>query len=642
MNINIALHLEQLYESKTNKTLKLPNPYSWSAFLGTNAKTRIYVPYSSCSQSAGAAIVLQAIEKYTIENNIDVDIVKTSCSGLCSVEPIFGIDTRGKNPIFFKNVTEYDVESILDGFFHSFIDVEKVLFQFRLSHAEKWRGVPYPEDLEFFKNQKREILLTTLQTEVLSIEEYVYYGGFLSLYIALRELTQTNLIEIVKEKGLRGRGGEGYLTGQKWQIVKETASSEKYVICNSYESDPSSYVDRFIVENMPYKVIEGIALAAYATGSSKAFIFFNRENEFAIEVFKKALEAAYFHRILGENIFNSGFSLNIQVVESPGALVSGEETALISCIEGGRATPRIRPPFPAIQGLWGKPTAVNNVETLVCSVNLILKNFTYEEKNSNPTQTKLICLSGDINNKGIAEVEFGTTFNEIIGKVGGGITKNNNFQALLLGGITGSIFSKEQLDYKLDYDYLKQLNSIVGSGGFFVLSDKVCIVDMMKYLLEIQSNESCGKCIPCREGTIQLKDVLTQITGRPIKDEEHKALERFKGVLNMENIATIMSQTSMCNFGKQAPKSLISSLKYFRNSFEEHIFERRCVANVCKKLRKYYIEAKICTGCGVCSARCPVSAIFGNPKETYSIIETKCISCGKCSESCKFNAVFYE
>lgn len=642
--MDIQTILQQQFELKQKETYQLAKPYSWSASLGSKAKTRFYIPYASCSQSAGAAEVYDAIQKYIEENNVNAEIVKTSCSGFCSEEPVFGIDTKGKNPIFFKKVSQYDVELILDGFFHSFINEQKVFYQYKLIHTEPWRAVPLIDDIPFFSNQKRELLNNSMVAEVLSIDEFVHYGGFLALYSALKELTQTNLIDIVKESGLKGRGGEGFPTAKKWQIVKDTASSDKFVICNAHESDPSSYVDRFIVENMPYKVIEGIALAAYACGASKAFVFMNRENKHGIEILSNAIENAIQSGCLGDNIFNSGFSLKIQIFEAPGALVCGEETALISCIEGGRATPRIRPPYPATNGLWGKPTAVNNIETLVCVSRIIFDKMINQTTNEYKaeSQTKLVCLSGEVQNKGIAEVKLGTKFHDLIYKIGGGIQNDKKFKALLLGGVTGTVFSDKQLDIKLAFDDLKSHNAIVGSGGFFVMADDICIVDTMKYLAEIQSRESCGKCIPCREGTIQLHEILTKITGRPIKDEDHKALDRFKGVLNMENIATIMHQTSMCNFGKYAPQPLLSSLKEFRSDFEEHVFDRKCATNKCRNLRKYYIDARACTGCGACSTRCPVAAIFGTPRETYAIIESKCIGCGKCQEACMFNAVFYE
>lgn len=642
--MDLQTRLQNQYELKQNGSYQIAKPYSWSASLGTKAKTRIYVPYASCSLSAGAAEVYMAIEKYIEEKNLSAEIVKTSCSGFCSEEPVFGIDSKGKNPIFFKKVSQYDVEFILDGYFHSFLNDQKVFYQYKLQLTEPWRAVPLIEDIPFFASQKRELLGSSMVVEVLSIEEYIHYGGFFALYSALKEFTQTNLIETIRESGLKGRGGEGFPTANKWQIVKDTASSDKFIICNAHESDPSSYVDRFIVENMPFKVIEGIALASYACGASRAFVFMNRENRHSIEVLSSAIDKATQAGCIGDNIFNSGFSLKIQIFEAPGALICGEETALISCIEGGRATPRIRPPYPATNGLWGKPTAVNNVETLVCASNIVFEKVVNSNNSQfkDVCQTKMVCLSGEIVNKGIAEVKLGTDFKDLIFKVGGGIANNKNFKALLLGGITGTVFSEKQLDIKLAFEDLKSHNAIVGSGGFFVMADDICIVDTMKYLAEIQSRESCGKCIPCREGTIQLHEILTKITGRPIKDEDHKALDRFKGVLNMENIASVMNLTSMCNFGKYAPQPLLSSLKEFRSDFEEHVFDRKCVTNKCRNLRKYYIDARACTGCGACSTRCPVAAIFGTPRETYAIIESKCIGCGKCQDACKFNAVFYE
>lgn len=639
---NIQNKLKQDYLDVKSKKKKIPNPYSWSVY-NSQYKTRIYIPFSSCSQAAGAKEIFFAAEEYLKKHDVQAELVKTSCAGFCSVEPLMGVATRGRNPVFFKNVQSYDVEMILDSFFHAYIYDSKVFFQYRLFQTEAWNGVPFFEDISFFSNQSSLLLKNLMQTETLSLVEYVYYDGFGTLYKVLNEYTRNDILKILQDSELKGRGGEGFPTYLKWQIVKDTISDDKYVICNAHESDINSYVDRFLVENMPYNIIEGIAIAAYTVGASKAYIFLNSSNKFAISQINEALQNAYENGLLGDNIFESGFSLRIQVRESPGAMICGEETALISCIEGHRATPRIRPPYPSTNGLFGKPTLVNNVETLINVAAILKDNGQLFSKTGTKLfkGTKLFCLSGEVVNKGIIEVDMDRKISNIVNDIGGGMS-NGNFKALLLGGLIGTFFSESEFDMQLTYEELQKHNAIIGAGGFFVMNDSTCIVDIIKYICEIQSNESCGKCIPCREGTLLLYNIMKRICERPTKDEKHEALDRFKGVLHMENVAVVMKQTSLCNFGKFAPQPLLSGLKLFKKEIEEHVFDRKCVTNTCRNLRKYYIDVEACTGCGQCSVRCSVSAIFGTPRATYTIINAKCISCGICQEVCKFNAVFYE
>ncbi|HNY58798.1 MAG TPA: NADH-ubiquinone oxidoreductase-F iron-sulfur binding region domain-containing protein [Bacteroidales bacterium] len=601
----------------------------------------IYVGTGTCGIAAGADATLKAAKEYLKINQLEADLIEVGCVGLCSAEPLLDYQAPGRARVSFQHVTADKVYEILEECFHNHISDEHVLGQVASEGHELWHGIPLIQENPFFKKQHRILLYDCGEISPTNLDEYIARDGYKAFLKVLMNYPPEEVCNIVGQSGLKGRGGGGFPTATKWNNARLMASDKKFVICNADESDPGAYMDRALVESNPYRLIEGISIAAYAVGASKAYIYIRSEYNLAVKRLQNSLIRAKEAGFLGENIFNSGFNLQIILRQGPGAFVCGEETALIKSIEGHRGTPETKPPFPFEKGLFGKPTVVNNVETLI-NVPLILLHGPLWFKSigtETSTGTKLFALTGDTVNTGLVEVPFGITLEEIIYEIGGGIKNGASLKAIQIGGPSGSLVPAAHSDLQIDYEAFHKRHQIIGSGGMVVMDENTCILDMIKYFINFLQKESCGKCIPCREGTNRMYEILQMITTRPKQNDKHESLTRFQGVIQLENLAKVIKETSLCGLGKTAPNPVLSALEWFREEFEEHVFERKCRANVCKNLIEYVISAERCTGCMVCMKKCPYDAITGAPLEPHLIIRDKCTSCGICYEVCKFSAI---
>ena len=604
-------------------------------------KPIIYVSSGTSSVIAGSEKTCDAIDTYIKENEPSAVFIQVGCTGPASYEPLVCIHIPGKNKLFFRNITEEKVEPLLNGVFHNDINEDDLAGQTGSKGFELWPGIPFMDELPFFANQKRVILNNCGCYDPESIEEYIARGGYRAYIKAIRHYTFEEVCDIIEKSGLRGRSGGGYLTGLKWKHALNTTSNARYLICNAKESDPGAFTDRTILESDPHRLIEGIAIASYAIGASNAIIFMRSGSDHAKNRLQKAIERARDFGLFGHNIFSSGYNLEITIRVEPGAFVCGEETALINTLEGKRGMPQLKPPYPTTAGLFGKPTVINNVETLM-NVPLIMQNgpdWFHTLGTENSPGTKVFAVAGKGRLTGVVEIEMGTTIRTILEDIADGIKEGKEFKAIQLGGASGSFITAENLDTPIDYEKLREKGIGMGAGGFVIIDENTCMVDLVRYYMEFIRNESCGKCIPCREGTGRMLEILESVIRKPLNEESGTTLERFKGVMQLETIATVMKDTSLCGLGQTAPNPFISALKNFRDEFEEHIFDRKCRANICRGLRTFSIDVDKCTGCTACAAKCPVNAVYGTRLQPFFIVEEKCIGCGICFDICKFSAI---
>jgi NADH:ubiquinone oxidoreductase subunit F (NADH-binding)/Pyruvate/2-oxoacid:ferredoxin oxidoreductase delta subunit len=601
----------------------------------------IFLSTGTGSIIAGSEKTYAGLKTYVNDNNAAAEIVKVGCTGPANFEPLLAIQLPGKNKLFFRNITEEKVEPLLNGVFHNDIIHDDLVGQQGGTGFELWPGIPFIFDLPFFSYQKRIILGNCGCYNPESIEEYIARGGYRSFVKAIRHYTYEEVCDIVERSGLRGRSGGGYPTGLKWKQALNTSSSSRYIICNAKESDPGAFTDRIIMESDPHRLVEGVAIAAYAIGSSTGIIFYRRGSEHGRRRLQKAIDDAREYGLLGHNIFSSGYNLDIVIRTEPGAFVCGEETALISTLEGKRGMPQLKPPYPTTYGLFGKPTVINNVETLM-NIPVIMQHgpewFRSFGTEGSPG-TKIFAIAGRGRLSGVVEVEMGTSFRTIIEDIADGIKDGKKFKGIQIGGSSGSFLIPENLDLTVDYEVMRENDLVMGAGGFVIIDEDTCIVDLVRYYMEFMRNENCGKCIPCREGTGRMLEILENVIRKPSDDESGTTLERFKGVMQLETIASVMKDTSLCGLGQTAPNPFLSALRNFREEFEEHIFDRKCRANVCRGLRTFVIDVDKCTGCTVCAAKCPASAIYGTRLQPFFIVEEKCTGCGICYDVCKFNAI---
>jgi NADH:ubiquinone oxidoreductase subunit F (NADH-binding) len=601
----------------------------------------IYISSGTSSVIAGSETTYSAIAAYINENSLTSSLIRVGCNGPANFEPLLCIHLPGKNKLFFRNITEEKVEPLLNGVFHNDLNADDLAGQTGTRGFEYWTGIPFMEELPFFARQKRVILANCGCYDPESIDEYIARGGYRTYIKAIRNYTFEEVCDIIERSGLRGRSGGGYLTGLKWKHALNTSSSARYLICNAKESDPGAFTDRTILESDPHRLIEGIAIAAYAIGSSNAIVFIRSGSDHARKKLQKAIDMARDYGIIGNNIFSSGYNLDIVIRKEPGAFVCGEETALINTLEGKRGMPRLKPPYPTTSGLFGKPTVINNVETLM-NVPLIMQNgpeWFRTLGTENSPGTKVFAVAGKGRMSGVVEVEMGTTIRKILDEIADGIREGREFKAIQLGGASGSFITSENLDISLDYESLEEKGIGMGAGGFVIIDENTCMVDLVRYYMEFIRNESCGKCIPCREGTGRMLEILESVIRKPLNEESGTTLERFKGVMQLETISSVMKDTSLCGLGQTAPNPFISALRNFRDEFEEHIFDRKCRANICRGLRSFSIDVEKCTGCTACAAKCPVNAIYGTRLQPFFIVEDKCIGCGICFDICKFSAI---
>lgn len=577
--------------------------------------------------SSDSRLILSGLRKELNDRGLDqeIKIVETGCFGFCNMGPIMVVYPEGT---FYCQVKPEDVKEIVEEHFIKGRPLQRLLYH----EPDKEVNTKEFEDIEFFKHQKRIALVNCGIINPEKIEEYIARDGYFALAKVISEMKPIDVIEKIKKSGLRGRGGGGFPTGTKWEFAFKSEGDKKYVVCNADEGDPGAFMDRSVLEGDPHAILEAMAIAGYAIGSDQGYIYVRAEYPIAVQRLEMAIDQARKLGVLGKNIFGKDFNFDIDIRLGAGAFVCGEETALLASIEGKRGEPRPRPPFPAVSGLWGKPTIINNVETFA-NVPHIIRNGE-EWFSSIGTErskgTKVFALAGKINNTGLIEVPMGTTLRTIIYDIGGGIPKGKKFKAAQTGGPSGGCIPAELLDIEIDYDNLISIGSMMGSGGMIVMDEDTCMVDIARFFLEFTQEESCGKCPPCRIGTKRMLEILTRITEGKGKLED---LEK------LETLASTIKNASLCGLGQTAPNPVLSTLRYFRHEYEAHIIDKKCPAGVCQSLLTYKILADKCRGCGLCARNCPTNAISGKVKEPYVIDAEKCIKCGACLEKCKFQAV---
>ncbi len=604
-------------------------------------KAHIYVGMATCAQIAGARATYQAIKEYLSDHHMDAVLVEGGCNGLCCEEPIVDVQLPGKTRLSFGRLTADKVQLLMDEIMNDNLPDLPLLGQYANPILQQWDNVDTMEEHPFFAHQHRLLLEHCGLIDPVSVSQYIARGGYWAFADTIARHTPAGVCDIITRSGLSGRGGGGFPTGKKWQAALDTVSDQKYLVCNAVESDPGSYMNRVVIESNPHRLIEAVLIAAYAVGAAKAYVFIRQEFTLAVKRLEEAIEQARDYGLTGHHIYDSGVNIDVVVKQGARAFVCGEETALNNSIEGKRAMPSSKPPYPAERGLWNKPTIVNNVETLI-NVPLIIRHGPeWFQSLGTPTSkgTKLFTLSGSLRRYGTAEVAMGTSFGDVIEKIGGGMADGKTFKAIVLGINSGSYITEENLDKEIDFKVLKDIGAALGSGAFVVLDQGVCMVDLAKFFTAFFKKESCGKCIPCREGTARMLEVMERATRRPSDEKSFQTLERFKGVMQLKSLAAVIGETSLCSLGKSAPNAILNTLKYFKHEFDAHIFERKCEANVCTDLRIYLIDVDACTGCTACFQKCPVDAIIGSPRYPHFIVQDKCIGCGSCHDVCKFNAV---
>ena len=582
---------------------------------------------TGCTSSGSQQIMetlKEEIKKAGLEK--EVSVVQTGCHGLCALGPIMIVypDASFYSMVKVEDIPEIVQEHLLKGRV-----VTRLLYQETVTPA----GVKALIDTDFYKKQHRIALRNCgiINPEV--IEEYIGTGGYAALGKVLTEMTPDDVIQCLLDSGLRGRGGGGFPTGLKWKLAKQNDADQKYVCCNADEGDPGAFMDRSVLEGDPHAVLEAMAIAGYAIGANQGYIYVRAEHPIAVERLKIAISQAREMELLGKDIFGSGFDFDIDLRLGAGAFVCGEETALMTSIEGNRGEPRPRPPFPAQKGLFGKPTILNNVETYANIPQIILNGPEWfssmgTEKSKG---TKVFALGGKIHNTGLVEIPMGTTLREVIEEIGGGIPNGKKFKAAQTGGPSGGCIPAEHFDIPIDYDNLISIGSMMGSGGLIVMDETDCMVDIAKFFLEFTVEESCGKCTPCRIGTKRMLEILTKIT---------KGTATMEDLDKLEELCYYVKENSACGLGQTAPNPVLSTLRYFRDEYEAHIKEKRCPAGVCKALLSYHIDADKCKGCTLCARNCPVGAIIGSVKNPHIIDTDKCVKCGACMEKCKFGAIY--
>ena len=581
--------------------------------------------------SSGSPAIQKVLEEQLKVNDLEneIKIVQTGCFGLCALGPVMIVYPEGT---FYSRVTEDDVKEIVEEHLLKGRIVDRLVYNDAATDEIVEEHNVSLNDTAFYKKQKRIALRNcgVINPEV--IDEYIATGGYEALGKVLTEMTPDEVIQQILDSGLRGRGGGGFPTGLKWKLAAGNQADQKYVCCNADEGDPGAFMDRSILEGDPHVVLESMAIAGYAIGASQGYIYVRAEYPIAVARLEIAIKQAREYGLLGKDIFGTGFDFDIDLRLGAGAFVCGEETALMTSIEGNRGEPRPRPPYPAVKGLFGKPTILNNVETYANITQIINNGVEWframgTEKSKG---TKVFALGGKIHNTGLVEVPMGTTLREVVEEIGGGIPNGKKFKAAQTGGPSGGCIPPEHLDIPIDYDNLIEIGSMMGSGGLIVMDEDNCMVDIAKFFLEFTVDESCGKCTPCRVGTRRLLEILEKITsGRGTLADIDK----------LEELSNYIKANSLCGLGQTAPNPVLSTLRYFRDEYIAHVVDKKCPAGVCKDLLEYKIVPELCKGCSLCSRKCPVGAISGEIKSPFVIDQDKCIKCGACLSSCKFNAI---
>ncbi len=582
---------------------------------------------TGCTSSNSEQIIEKLKEEIKAQGlEKEVNVIRTGCFGLCALGPIMVVYPEGA---FYSRVTVEDVPEIVSEHLLKGRIVKRLLYQETVVDDNTTKSL---NETTFYAKQMRIALRNCGVINPENIDEYIAQDGYAALGKVLTEMTPQEVIDLVLASGLRGRGGAGFPTGRKWQFAANSKAEQKYACCNADEGDPGAFMDRSVLEGDPHSVLEAMAIAGYAIGANQGYIYIRAEYPIAVKRLQIAIEQAREYGLLGKNIFDSGFDFDIDIRLGAGAFVCGEETALMTSIEGKRGEPRVRPPFPAVKGLFGVPTVLNNVETYANIPQIILKGADWFRSigTEKSPGTKVFALGGKITNTGLVEVPMGTTLREVVEEIGGGVPGGHTFKAAQTGGPSGGCIPAKLIDTPIDYDNLIAIGSMMGSGGLIVMDETTCMVDIAKFFLEFTVDESCGKCTPCRVGTKRLLEILNKITS---------GNGTLEDIDKMEELCYYIKENSLCGLGQTAPNPVLSTLKYYRDEYEAHVVEHRCPAGACKALTNYSIVADKCKGCTLCARNCPVGAISGSVKQPHVIDTTKCIKCGVCMEKCKFGAV---
>lgn len=595
-------------------------------------RSRVLVGAATCGRAAGALEVMEAFRSEFIRRDLPTTLTEVGCIGLCYLEPIVGVEKPGGPLILYQRVSPDQVTELVE----RWVLGEDPCPEFALGKigGGSLNGIPDLFDLPMLSRQVRIVLKNCGFIDPKEIKQYIANQGYQGLEKAL-QMKPEEVIEEIRRSGLRGRGGAGFPTWRKWEICRSLSDSRKYLICNADEGDPGAFMNRSLIEGDPHALLEGILIAGYTIGASEAFIYIRAEYPLAVERLELAIQQLRDYGLLGRGILGSDIDFSISIKRGAGAFVCGEETALISSIEGKRGMPRPRPPFPAVAGLWGKPTVINNVETLATLPHILRNGANWYNQYGTPTSkgTKTFALAGKVERTGLIEVPLGITLRDIVYEIGGGIPGGNEFKAVQTGGPSGGCLPATCLDLPVDYESLVEAGSIMGSGGMIVMDEKTCAVDIARYFLAFTQKESCGKCVPCRVGTKRMLETLERITRGEGDLEELESLD---------TLAETVKNSSLCGLGQTAPNPVLTTLKYFRKEYETHIQERSCPAGVCKPLITYSINPERCTGCEACKKACPAQAISGEKKGIHSIDQALCTKCGNCFEVCKFDAVIIQ
>ena len=581
---------------------------------------------TGCS-SSNSQEIMRRLEEEIKKKGLDkeVNVVCTGCFGLCSLGPVVIVYPEGS---FYSKVTLADIPEIVEEHLLKGRIVKRLLYQETIDND----AIHSLTDTPFYKKQKRIALRNcgVINPEV--IEEYIAMDGYSALGKVLTEMKPEEVIQVIKDSGLRGRGGGGFPTGLKWSLAAQNDADQKYVCCNADEGDPGAFMDRSVLEGDPHSVLEAMAIAGYAIGATQGYIYIRAEYPIAVERLQIAIQQARELGLLGKNIFDSGFDFDIELRLGSGAFVCGEETSLLASIEGHRGEPRPRPPYPAVKGLYGKPTILNNVETYANIAQIILHGAEWFQSigTERSKGTKVFALGGKIKHTGLVEVPMGTTLREIVEEIGGGVSDGGKFKAAQTGGPSGGCIPAKFLDIEIDYDNLTEIGAMMGSGGLIVMDESTCMVDIAEFFLRFTVDESCGKCTACRIGTKRLLEMLEKITSGRGEDGD---------IEKLESLCHYIKDNSLCALGQTAPNPVLSTLQYFRDEYVAHVHDHRCPAGACKELTIFKVLPEKCIGCTKCARNCPVGAIHGNVKEHHFIDMNKCIKCGVCMENCKFNAI---
>lgn len=579
---------------------------------------------TGCGAHGAEKLIPILMDEMKKQGVTDYEILTTGCHGFCEKGPIIVVRP---DDVFYHSVKPEDIPEIVEKTLKRGEIIERLLY----TDPATGQKIVKEHDIPFYKHQTRKIFGSNGNIDPTRIEDYIALGGYESFQKALR-MKPDEVIEEVKKSGLRGRGGAGFPTGVKWELMRKSPGTPKYIICNADEGDPGAFMDRSLLEGNPHVVLEGMLIGAYAMGASKGFIYVRDEYPLAVKHLRIAIEQLRNRGLIGENILGSGFSFDFEIYRGAGAFVCGEETALMASIEGRAGEPRTRPPYPAESGLWGKPTNINNVKSWA-NVTHVLREGADNYRNVGTvgsTGTMIFSLVGKINNTGLVEVPMGITLRDMVYKIGGGIPNGKKFKAVQTGGPSGGCIPESLLDLQVDYDKLREAGAMMGSGGMIVMDEDTCMVDVAKYFLNFLREESCGKCTPCREGLGQMYAIVSDITEGKGKIED---------IALLEELAKAIQDASLCALGGTAPNPVLTTLRYFRHEYEAHIIDRKCPAKVCKALIKFSINPEKCTGCHVCAKKCPTGAASGERKQPHKIDSEKCVKCGICRDACKFGAV---